>query len=450
MGRDQWDAAQGYLERAIAAAPDFAGLHRLMAQVHERFGREAEKELSLKLAKPMAWRYHEAPDPWIEELQSVCYKTDTLLLYINKAQYRYDLQTVHDLFKWAMEIDPRNTQLYLRYGIFLYEAGRPLDSLKQFARIFEIDPKHNDPYTLYHYGTALARGGRDAEAIARFEKCLESNPSFYQSYNEVGLIRMKQQRFDEAAANFEKTLEINPTVLEAHNNLAVLYERLGKYDLAAEHCVKAFEIDSRVYEPHKNYGLIMMKLGRYEDAAEHMRTALEINPNANEVRSSLAIVLAKQAKYDEAVRVYEELLKLEPRAVGVHTAIGAIYAEQRRHSEAVSSFEKELKANPNYANALNRLAWIKATAADITFRDPDAAVKMASQACEMTRYENPAFMDTLACAYAAAGNFNEAVRIARAAIGVARSTGNTTLIPEIDRRLNLFLAGKPYVEDSSR
>ncbi len=450
MARDQWEAAQQYLETAITAAPDFAGLHRLMAQVHEHFGREAEKELSLKLAKPMAWRFHEAPDPWIENLHSVCYKTENLLLYIRRAQYRYDLKTAQDLFKWAMEIDPRNTELYLRYGIFLYEAGRPLDSLKQFAKIFEIDPKHNDPYTLYSYGTALAKSQRDAEAIACFEKCLASNPSFYQSYNEIGLIKMRQQKFDEAIANLEKTLEINPTVLEAHNNLAVLYERLGKYELAIEHCVKAFEIDPRVYEPHKNYGLIMMELGRYEDAAEHMRTALEINPNANEVRSSLAAVLAKQAKYDEAVRVYEELLKLEPRAVGVHTSIGAIYAEQGRCAEAISSFEKELKAKPDYANALNRLAWIKATAADAAFRDPEAAVKMASQACEMTRYGNPTFMDTLACAHAAAGNFNEAVRIERAAVDAARSAGNNAQIPEIDRRLNSFLAGKPYMEDLGR
>jgi hypothetical protein len=58
-------------------------------------------------------------------------------------------------------------------------------------------------------------------------------------------------------------------------------------------------------------------------------------------------------------------------------------------------------------------------------------------------------LDTLAAAYAANGQFSEAVNIAQKALNLARSLRQNILADEIERRLDLFKAGRPYFETSS-
>ena len=55
-------------------------------------------------------------------------------------------------------------------------------------------------------------------------------------------------------------------------------------------------------------------------------------------------------------------------------------------------------------------------------------------------------MDTLAVAYAATGDFVQAVTEADKAIALAESSGDAALAQRIDKRRNLFKNGQPYNE----
>jgi hypothetical protein len=55
-------------------------------------------------------------------------------------------------------------------------------------------------------------------------------------------------------------------------------------------------------------------------------------------------------------------------------------------------------------------------------------------------------MDTLAAAYAAAGRFAEAVETAEKAIKLATSANDKKLTLEIQKRLQLYRAGQPYID----
>jgi hypothetical protein len=52
----------------------------------------------------------------------------------------------------------------------------------------------------------------------------------------------------------------------------------------------------------------------------------------------------------------------------------------------------------------------------------------------------------VAAAFAGAGQFTRAVDAATAALSLAREQRDSTLAAEIERRLALYRAGKPYVE----
>ena len=83
---------------------------------------------------------------------------------------------------------------------------------------------------------------------------------------------------------------------------------------------------------------------------------------------------------------------------------------------------REPRANeldPENAGTLNFLGWIRATCPQDDLRDAEQAIRDAVRACQLTDYGMPGFLDTLAAAYAEAGQFEEAVRWQEQAIGLA-------------------------------
>jgi tetratricopeptide (TPR) repeat protein len=98
---------------------------------------------------------------------------------------------------------------------------------------------------------------------------------------------------------------------------------------------------------------------------------------------------------------------------------------------------------------MNDLALLIATHPEIKNRDVNEAVRLASRACELTNYNNPAVLGTLAAAYAAAQRFPEAVDTARKAITIADSINQLQIKNIIQRHLSFYEQGKPYIEPAA-
>ena len=90
----------------------------------------------------------------------------------------------------------------------------------------------------------------------------------------------------------------------------------------------------------------------------------------------------------------------------------------------------------------NQLAWINATCSDSAVRDGKEAVSAASKACELTEWKNWMFIDTLAAAYAEAGDFKHAVEFQERAL----RTGNPTASEQkrMRERLSLYEQSTPF------
>jgi hypothetical protein len=96
----------------------------------------------------------------------------------------------------------------------------------------------------------------------------------------------------------------------------------------------------------------------------------------------------------------------------------------------------------NNPQNLNRLAWILAATAKDELRDGKAAVEKAKRAVELTKSMDPYVLDTLACAYAAAGNFPEAVATQEKVIALLKAPPKSVF----HERLELYKQNKPYRE----
>ena len=162
--------------------------------------------------------------------------------------------------------------------------------------------------------------------------------------------------------------------------------------------------------------------------------------------SNIGYAFACQGDVNEAVLHFTESLRLDPCSVSTHYYLGRILAKSGKANEAVKHFEDAIRLKPDWTEPMNDLAWFLAASKENTARNPDKAIKLARRVCELTDYKNPELLDTLAVAYAAAGDFNKAVETAEKALELCQSPKQNTLEKEIESRLVLFKAGKPYIE----
>lgn len=75
-------------------------------------------------------------------------------------------------------------------------------------------------------------------------------------------------------------------------------------------------------------------------------------------------------------------------------------------------------------------------------RDAAQAVQLAKRCCDLTGYDRPPTLDTLAAAYAESNQFDEAIQWLNKAIKLTPLADQA----ELKKRLELSKASKPYRE----
>jgi tetratricopeptide (TPR) repeat protein len=118
------------------------------------------------------------------------------------------------------------------------------------------------------------------------------------------------------------------------------------------------------------------------------------------------------------------------------------YIGRAQYAKSVAMLREAIVSDSKDDWSYNQLAWIEATVPDASVRNGTEAVTAAIKACELTEWRNWRGIDTLAAAYAEAGDFKRAIEFQEQAL----RTGNPT---EVDRkamreRLSLYQQSKPF------
>jgi tetratricopeptide (TPR) repeat protein len=217
----------------------------------------------------------------------------------------------------------------------------------------------------------------------------------------------------------------------------------GKLDAAEADYALLLASDPNNLDFRVKRAAFRMTAKRFEQAIEDYEKLGELNANYKEWSlQRTAEAKAGLKKFDEALADLTKALENSQNRTGLLLSRGIMYSRAGKHDKSLEDYEEILKTDPNNAVAINNIAWLKATCPDAKYRDGKAAVEQATKACELTQWKNAGHIDTLAAAYAEAGDFEKAVKYQTDVVNdeaLVRREGD-----ELKERLELYKQKKPY------
>lgn len=224
----------------------------------------------------------------------------------------------------------------------------------------------------------------------------------------------------------------------------LLYTEKGDYDQAIRDFSKVIESDPEHAMAYNNRGVAYKQKGDYDRAISDYSRAIEIDPGFAMAYNNRGVAHAGKGDFVSAISDYSKAIEIDSRFAIAYNNRGLAYAGKGDYGQAVRDFNNGIEVDPGFAEAHNNLAWLHAACPDAKYRDGEKALKLAEKALELTK-DNPSglaiILDTLAGAYAEAGDFVMAVKTQKEA--VLKET-NASKIAEYEKHMDAYKAGKPW------
>jgi tetratricopeptide (TPR) repeat protein len=347
-------------------------------------------------------------------------------------------------YEEALRLKPDYTEADNNLGMALASQGKVSEAIAEYTAALRIDPDYAPAHN--NLGLALAKQGQVSEAIAEYTAALRLRvrPDAAPVHNNLGLALASQGQVSEAIAEYAAALRINPEFAEAHCNLGIALAYQGRVAEATEQYEQALRINPELAEAHCNLGLALADQGQVAEAIEQYEQALRLKPDYAEAHHNFGITLARQGKMPEAAEQFEQVLRINPDSAPAHNNLANALLLQGKVSEAIIQYREALRLNPDLSPALYKLAWILATDGNANFRNGAEAVQLAERLCAITGSQDAEDLGVLGAAYAEAGRFSDATRVAQKAIELASVAGQQELAQQIQEQLKSYQAGHPF------
>lgn len=313
---------------------------------------------------------------------------------------------------------------------------------------FTASACHKKKVDYYNAGlTAHERGNYD-EAIQLFSEAIKSGDlspgELIDTFYKRGLAWLKKGDYEKGISDLSNTIDIDPKFAGAYYHRGNALADTGDYDKAISDYTKAIEINSKDGHSYYNRATVWEIKGEYDKALADITKSIEIDPKDSEAYEKRGIIWAITGDYRKATADFKRAIKMDSKRASAYYNRGITWAKRGEYKKAIADITKAIEIAPMSVRANNGLAWIMATCPDKEYRNGIRAVELAEKALKLN--EADYVLNTLAAAYAEAGRFEEAVVSQERAIEKLKEAGSVKDIPEYEKRLHSYRAGKPWRE----
>jgi tetratricopeptide (TPR) repeat protein len=281
------------------------------------------------------------------------------------------------------------------------------------------------------------------KAVADYSEAIRLDPTCAMAYNDRGKTWYAKRNYDLAVADYNQAIRLDPTLAIAFQGRGLAWFARGDYDKALVDHDEAIRLRPRRAMLYVGRGLAWHAKKDYGRALADYSNAIRLDSKLLCAYLDRGAAWHFKGEDDRAISDYSEAIRLDPKSPMPYYCRGLVWYAKKSYDRALADYNEAIRLDRHFAWAYKARAWLWATCPSPKFRDPRRAIESATRAYHLGGRKQAGDLDTLAAAYAEAGDFEEAVR---------RQEKANKLYTEVDdkrkgeERLKLYKEKKPYHE----
>ena len=252
-------------------------------------------------------------------------------------------------------------------------------------------------------------------------------------------IFLQQKELEKAIEAATQSIELDKRRPVGYRLRAAALAEKGDLDGALKDANKLMKLD--LMEGYQLRSQLFIQKGEYAKAIDDISAMSAANPKNEAMQQQLARLYNADLRPEEAIKIYTRLLRdnLLPEKGDQPAAVRRLIMVKRaellsnrgsarlstgEHAKAVVDYQESLELFDEFLAAipesvpnkptrdsglLNNFAWLLSTTPEDDLRDGERAIKLATESAELTDFEAPHILSTVAAAYAETGDFKSAI-----------------------------------------
>lgn len=325
---EKWKAA---LESMKKINPESGQIHFQLSEYYAAKGDSKKSYDELKLA-------FQTTDLGIDQKMMV------LLKYLSLTDFKPEFSSqAYELLELTEQLHLSEAKIYSIYGDFLYRDGKKKEAVEKYSKARDLDPSIRLIWDqiliiqseLQAYD-AMAVDSRKAVEL------FPTIPDFYY-YNGVANERLKKYKeaLDALLPGKEMVIDNDDMLIRFYSAIGECYHYTSQHAKSDEAYDEAIRLDSRNVFVLNNYAYYLsLRKEKLEKAADMSRQCNELSPGIASFEDTYAWILFQQGKYQDALTWIEKALSRGETNGELLEHLGDILFKLGRTQEALAKWKE--------------------------------------------------------------------------------------------------------------
>ncbi|XP_016740991.1 cell division cycle protein 27 homolog B isoform X1 [Gossypium hirsutum] len=281
-----------------------------------------------------------------QKLSSKQYNTGWILSQVGKAYFELvDYLNADYAFSLVRQISPYNLEEMDVYSTVLYHLKQDM-KLKYLAQEMILVDRFA-PQTWCAIGNCYSLQKDHESALKSFQRAVQLNSRFAYAHTLSGHEYVIMEDYGKGVECYQTSLHVDARHYNSWYGLGMIYLRQEKFEFAEHHFRQAYQINPLSSVIMYYLGTTLEALKRSEEALEMMEKAIVIDNKNPLPKYSKAKLLVTLGKLNEALEILEELKECTPRESCIYALMGAIYKRNKKYDKAMLHFGIALDLKPS-------------------------------------------------------------------------------------------------------
>ena len=223
---------------------------------------------------------------------------------------------------------PANAAILSYLGAAHESANQLPQALDAYQKAVQADPENPDRYL--DYTRLLMDLDRTDEATKVIEQGISGAASTQDPYAldlRLGVLRLKQARYDEARTAINQAIALHPDLVVGYVALAQSFMQQGIDEKAIEPLLKGRAMLPQDATLEYYVGLIWLRLGKVNEAETALKNSIALRPDVVESHYQLGKLYTQTDRLPLARSEFERVIAIAPANSNAHYQLSKLYAK---------------------------------------------------------------------------------------------------------------------------